>query len=173
MTVESKTEVAVSKPEETKKPVPAHALSPFEEMEHMMERMFEGMFPRGWMRPFRWDRPLLGEFPSVQAWMPKVDLIDREDELVLRAEIPGVDKKDLDISLTRNAVTIKGQTSHEEKEEKGAYYRAELSRGTFTRTLILPADVDTEKAKAEFKDGILELAMPKVEKAKRRSIKLT
>lgn len=162
---------AVSKVTEEKKALPARPLTPFEEMEHMMDRMFGSVFPRGWLRPFRSDRPLLAEL-AAEAWLPKVDVIERDEEVVVRAEVPGVDKKDLDISLTQTSVTIKGQSSHEEKEEKGNYYRCEMSRGSFVRTVALPSDIDTEKTKASFKDGVLELTMPKVEKAKRRSIKL-
>jgi HSP20 family protein len=99
-------------------------------------------------------------------------VIDRDNEVVVKAELPGVDKKDIDISVTQNTVTIKGTTSHEEKEEKGDYYRCEISRGSYSRTLSLPADVDEEKTKAEFKDGILELTMPKKKKSKRHTIKV-
>jgi HSP20 family protein len=101
-----------------------------------------------------------------------VDVIDRDDEVVVRAEAPGVEKKDLEVSLTENSVTIQGKTSHEEREEKGNYFRCEISRGAFSRTVALPAEVEVEKAKATFKDGLLELIMPKVEKSKRRTIKL-
>ena len=68
--------------------------------------------------------------------------------------------------------SIKGETKHEEKEEKGDYYRSETSRGAFSRMVSLPADVDESKAKASLKDGVLELTLPKVEKAKRRTIKV-
>jgi HSP20 family protein len=104
--------------------------------------------------------------------MPRVDVIDREDEILVRAEVPGVDKKDLEVSLTDNAVTIKGSTRHEEKEEKGDFYRSEISRGSFSRTVALPGEVDGDKAKASFKDGVVEIAMPKLEASKRRSIKV-
>lgn len=67
---------------------------------------------------------------------------------------------------------IKGNTSHEEKEERDDYYRREISRGSFTRTLALPGDVDSSKAAAKFKDGVLELTLPKVETSKRRTIKV-
>lgn len=165
--VTEKPEGAVEKREERKLPV----RKTFDEFERTMSRMFEDFFPRGWMRPWRFERPLLREF-EFEAWAPKVDLIERDDEIVVRAEVPGVEKKDLDVSLTENTVTLRGQTGREEKEEKGHYYRCEISRGEFIRTVALPADVDTEKAKAEFKDGVLELTLPKVEKAKRRTIKL-
>ena len=148
---------------------PKRALSPFEEM----DRLFEDYFSRGWMRPFRWEWPSLGEMAKpFEGKMPKIDVIERDDEVVVKAELPGVDKKDLDVSVTENSVTIKGTTSHEEKEEKGDYYRCEISRGAYARTVALPSYVDAAKAKASFKDGVLELKLPKVEKSKRRSIEI-
>jgi len=155
--------------QEVQKVQPARAVSPFEEM----ERLFEGYFPRGWMRPFHWERPSWGELAvPFEGKMPRVDIVERDDELVVKAELPGVDKKDLDISVTENAVTIKGSTSHEEKEEKGDYYRCEMSRGAYSRTVTLPSEVDADKAKAKFKDGVLELTLPKLKKAKRHTIKV-
>jgi len=155
--------------QELQKAEPKRALSPFEEM----DRLFEDYFSRGWMRPFRWEWPSLGEMAKpFEGKMPKVDVIERDDEVVVKAELPGVDKKDLDVSVTENSVTIKGTTSHEEKEEKGDYYRCEISRGAYARTVALPSYVDADKAKASFKDGVLELKLPKVEKAKRRSIEI-
>ena len=138
-----------------------------------VERMFERFFPSGWMRPGRWDWPTCAERGMpFEGRMPKVDVVDREDEVVIRAELPGVDKKDLDVSMTDNTVTIKGSTRKEEKEEKGDYYRCEISSGSFSRTVTLPAQVDAGKSSARFKDGVLELKVPKKEKAKRRSIKV-
>ena len=155
--------------QEVQKVEPARTLSPFEEM----ERLFEGYFPRGWMHPFHWERPSWGELAApFEGKMPRVDIVDRDNELIVKAELPGVDKKDLDISMTENTVTIKGSTSHEEKEEKGDYYRSEMSRGSYSRTLALPSDVEADKAKAKFKDGVLELTLPKLKKAKRRSVKV-
>lgn len=145
--------------------MPQRFVSPLEEM----ERMFEGFFPSGWMRPFR--GPVLGEFGMEAKALP-VDIIDRDEEIVLRAEIPGVKKEDIDISMSDNLVTIKGSSSYEEKEEHENYYRSEIARGTFSRTVALPSDVDGDKSKAVFKDGVLELTMPKLEKSKRHSIKV-
>lgn len=144
------------------------AVSPFEEM----DRLFGSFFPRSLMRPFHWEMPSWPEIPALDVRMPKVDIIDRDNEVVVKAEVAGVKKEDLDISLGENTVTIRGSTSHEEKEEKGNYYRCEMSRGEFSRTLALPSDVDSEKAKATFKDGVLELTLPKIEKSKRRTIKV-
>ena len=148
---------------------PARALSPIEDI----ERMFDNFFRRGLMRPFHWEWPSWGELAApLEAKLPRVDVIDRDNEIVVRAEVPGVDKDNLDVTLSDNTVTIKGSTSHEEKEEKGDYYRCEISRGSFARTVTLPADVDGAKAKASFKDGMLEVTMPKVTPAQRHTIKV-
>lgn len=103
---------------------------------------------------------------------PKVDVIDRDEEVVIHAELPGVNREDLDVSMTDDTVTIKCTSAHEEKEEKGDFYRREMSRGEFSRTVTLPCEVDDSKAKATFKDWIMELILPKVEPTKRRSIKV-
>lgn len=148
---------------------PSRMLSPFEEM----ERLFEGVFPRRWMSPFRMEWPSWAEGAlPFEGRMPRVDVVDREHEVVVRAEIPGVDKRDLEISATGNTVTLRGTTSHEAKEEREDYYRSEISRGTFSRTVALPAEVDDSKAKAIFREGILELTLPKSERSKRRRIKV-
>lgn len=147
---------------------PGRALSPFEEM----ERMFEGFFPRGWLRPFRAEWPMGPEFlPTLRT--PRVDVLDRDADILVRAAIPGVRKEDLDVSLTDDTVTIRGSARHEaEREEKGQYYRRELEYGEFSRTINLPTSIDTNKAAAKFHDGILELTLPKMERAKRRTIKI-
>lgn len=131
--------------------------------------MFEDFLGRG-MRQFGWGREALPEAAGMETRIPRVDVIDRENELLVRAELPGVDKKDLDVSLNENMLTIKAGTYHEQREEEGDYYRCEISRGSFARTLALPAYIDIDKAKASFKDGILELILPKIEQSKRRHI---
>ena len=135
-----------------------------------MDRFFEGVTPRSWLHPFRFEWPALGELPHLGVKLPRVDIIDRDAEVVVRAELPGVDKKGLDVSLSDNMVTLKGRTRHEEKEEKGDYYRSEITTGSFARTLTLPGNVDSARAKASFKDGILVLTVPKVEPSKRHSV---
>ncbi|MGD9385918.1 MAG: Hsp20/alpha crystallin family protein [Thioalkalispiraceae bacterium] len=157
------------KTRELKTVEPARGLSPFEEI----DKMFENFFSRGWLHPFSMEMPSIAKSAMpFEGRPPKVDIINRDDEVLVKAELPGVDKKDIDISLTENTVTIRGKTSHEEKEEKGDYYRCEMTRGSYTRTLSLPADIDEEKSKAKFKDGILELTLPKLQKSKRRTIKV-
>jgi HSP20 family protein len=172
MATEEKMEISTAeKGKEIRKPVPARAMSPFDEMDRMMERMIEGVFPRGWMRPWQQEWPAWSRLPApFEGRLPTVDVIDRENEVVVRAEVPGVEKKDLDVSVAEDTVTIKGSTRREEKEEKGDYHRREIVSGSFARTVTLPAVVDTAKAKASFKDGILELTLPKIEKARKRKV---
>lgn len=160
-------EVKQAEAGELQKAAPSRWMSPIEEMERLMDEYF----PRGWLR--RWEWPALPEFSRrMEMRLPKVDIIDRADEVLVKAEIPGIDKKDLEVSVAGNTVTIKGQSSHEEKEEKGDFYRCEISRGSFSRTLTLPSDVDVSQAKASFKDGMLELTLPKKEGAKRQSVNI-
>lgn len=147
-------------------PVPQRTMTPFDEM----ERMFESFFPSGLLRPMR-TAPLWGEM-APGAKVPPVDIIDREEDIVLRAEMPGIDKDSIDVSMSDNSVTIRGSSGHEEKESEENFYRCEISRGAFSRTVALPAEVDGDKTKATFKEGVLELTMPKVERAKRHSIKV-
>lgn len=150
-------------------PASAHYLTPFEEM----ERLFEGYFPSELTRPTLWDWPRLARMRApLEAKLPRVDVLDREADILVRAELPGVEKKDLDITVSDNSVTIKGSTRQERKEEQGDYYRCEISQGAFARTIALPGAVSSDKAKASFKDGLLELVLPKTEPVKRRSIKV-
>ena len=152
------------------------AMTPFEEMEHWFEdfsRRFDELFSSRWLRPFERGWPSLPELraPFEGGW-PRVDVIDRDTEVVVKAELPGVTKENLDVSLAENTVTIKASTKHEEKEEKGQYHRHEMSRGEFQRTIMLPAEIKGEEAKATFKDGVLNLVLPKAAPAKRKTIKV-
>jgi HSP20 family protein len=149
-------------PAETKR-----GLSTFEEM----ERLFDTLWPRNWMMPWQWDRSLF-DLARVDMHLPKVDVIDRDSEVLVKAEMPGITKEDLHVSVNETSVTITGETSHEEKEEKGDYFRREMRRGTFSRTVALPCSVDGTQAKAQFKDGVLELTLPKIEQSKRISVKI-
>lgn len=152
---------------QTRKSEPAYPVNSFDDM----ERMFSGLFPRGWLHPFSWPRPQWEDWLRFgPALLPRVDIIDRDHEIVMRAQVPGMHKENLDVSVSEHLVTIKGKATHEEKEEKGDYYRRECSRGAFTRTVDLPCDVDSSKARASFKDGMLELVIPKASKAGRHSV---
>ncbi|MGZ5077264.1 MAG: Hsp20/alpha crystallin family protein, partial [Methylobacter sp.] len=94
-------------------------------------------------------------------------------DIEVQAALPGVKKEDLDVSVTNQAITIRAASNQEKKEEqKGKYFRREISRGEFQRTLSLPDNVDSDQAKASFKDGILTINIPKTEKSKRKNIEI-
>lgn len=165
----SKKEMKASEGTEARKSTHLHAFSPFEEM----ERMFGSVFPRAGSRSPQWEWPSWAEMSSrMEGKVPRLDIVERDNEVTVRAEVPGVNKKDLDISVTDHTVTIKGCTKEEHKEEKGDYFRSEISRGSFSRISVLPCDVDGDKARASFSDGILELTIPKLEASKRHTIKV-
>ena len=117
-------------------------------------------FGRGWLTPrqgFRWPRPLVGR---GEAWLPDVEMLQRNNELVIRADLPGLTKEDVKVEITENAVTIQGERRREHEEEKGGVYRSERSYGSFSRVIALPEGAITDQAKASFKDGVLEITMP-------------
>jgi HSP20 family protein len=142
------------------------AMSPFEEMDRLFSRMMGRPFGAGLMDPFR------AEWPSLQMELPRVDVIDRDKEVVIRAEIPGVARENLDVTMSENSITFRGSTRHEEEKEEGEYRYHETSRGEFCRTIPLPADVDRDKARAKHKDGIVELVLPKVKTSQRRKVEV-
>ncbi|SFT75481.1 Hsp20/alpha crystallin family protein [Halomonas saccharevitans] len=159
-------EVPVST-ESSAQPSESRGMSPFREF----DRLLDSFFDRGRM-PSRWEHPLWERFAAFEKGMPKVDVIDRDAEVVVRAEAPGFEREELDVSVTDGAVTIKGDHREESKQEEGEYFRSEISRGSFTRTVPLPGEVDTDKAEASFKNGVLELTLPKIKRANRRKVEV-
>lgn len=138
------------------------ALAPWRGMDVLrqeMERVFDRFFEP------RWD-----EFEAGGAWAPKLDVSETKDAYMVKAEIPGVDQKDLSVSLQNQILTIKGE-KHKDKEEKDEkYHRVERSWGEFTRAIALPGAADTEKVNATFKDGVLTITLPKTPAAKGTTI---
>lgn len=138
------------------------ALAPWRGMETLrqeMERVFDRFFEP------RWD-----EFEAVGAWAPKLDFSETKDAFVVKAEVPGVEQKDISVSIQDQMLTIRGE-KHKEKEEKDEkYHRVERSWGAFARTIALPAGVDTGKVDATFKDGVLSVKLPKTPAAKGTTI---
>jgi HSP20 family protein len=145
---------------------PKGALSPFEEM----ERWFEDAFRRPFFGPPWLPRLKFSEFAEVS---PAVDIFEEGDDVVLKAEIPGVDKEDLKVDIADDIITISGEKKSVEKVERKDFYRCERSVGSFTRKLRLPTETQTDKAKASFKDGTLEIRIPKTHEAKTKSKKIT
>ena len=140
-------------------------LSPFERMEDMMEDFFR--------RPF--GRPLWTNMPRLMEDLevsPSVDIYEEGDNIVLKTELPGMAKNDLDINLTDDRITISGEKKKEEKVEKKNYLRHERSFGSFKRSFALPTDVESDKAKASFIDGVLQVTIPKSAEAKKKEKKI-
>lgn len=151
-------------------PVISH---PIAEMERAFDRLFGRGFPSFWRgRDFPIIDSLFGDklFEFSGQRLPNLDVVDRNDEIMVRAEIPGIEKKDLNISLTDNILTIKGQSQTEKKEEEGDYHKHEISSSSFARSFTLPGTVDATKAAASLKDGVLEIILPKAESSKKRNI---
>jgi HSP20 family protein len=117
------------------------------------------------------DRMLARDGESV-GWAPKVDIFEDEEGISLRFELAGVEPKDVDIRFENGVLTLRGERKLANAEKRDSYHRVELAYGTFTRSFSLPASVDAEKIKAESKNGILAVHLPKKAEAKPRSIQV-
>lgn len=137
---------------------------PFKELERIrkeMDQLWESFFER---------RPTRGE--ELSEWLPSIDFSETKNNYVVKAELPGIDPKDIDISLTENVLTIKGEKKQEKEEEGENYHFVERSYGSFTRSIRLPGQVQSDKVSATFKNGILKITLPKTEEAKKKEIKI-
>jgi HSP20 family protein len=133
-------------------------MRPFEEMRRMMEDF--------WMTP-------LEEFGRWrEGFVPRVDVKEEDNRIVVSAELPGMDQKDIDVTVTNDSIRISGEKKHEEKEEEKGYYRHETSYGSFERIIDLPAEVDEDKVEAEFSKGVLTIRLPKSEEAQAKHKKI-
>ena len=109
---------------------------------------------------------------SEAAWMPALELVDGGDNFVLKAQLPGIDPKDIDVQVTPEAISISGERHYENTEEKPRYVRSEFRYGKFHRVLTLPAHIQNDSVQAEYKDGILMLTLPKVTEARNKVVKI-
>lgn len=139
--------------------------------EREIDRMFDD-FRRAFGFPSLWGRELRWPSEEVALRVPSVDVFEEGDDVVVKAELPGLSKDQLDLTLTDSTLTLKGEKQKDEEVKEEDYYYRERSFGSFSRTIDLPVEVKTDAAKATFKDGILEVRVPKSEEAKRRSIKI-
>ena len=119
--------------------------------------------------PF-WPAGRLDDDTNMGMWNPAVDLYEKDDHFVIKAELPGVDKKDISIDLKDRVLTLSGERSNEHEVKEENFYRRERSYGNFQRTFTLPADVDADKIKAEFKEGLLKIEVPKPEQQKPKQV---
>jgi HSP20 family protein len=139
-------------------------LTDFERMRREMDRLWDSFFVG---RPF----PLLRREEAAE-WLPSLDVSETKTDIVVKAEVPGMDPKDIDISLSNEVLTIRGEKKQEREEKDENYHLVERSYGGFTRSLRLPSEVKTEKISASYKDGVLKIVLPKSEEAKKKEVKI-
>jgi HSP20 family protein len=138
---------------------------------HSLEEVFEDFYPRRWMEtfePFGWRWPMGVDFEKSF----RLDVIDRDKALIVRGELPGVEKDDIEVTVMGDRLMIEAEREFEEKDEKESYYRHEVGYGKLMRTIPLPVEVDSEHVTAEMKDGILEISLPKAHTVERHTIKV-
>jgi len=135
------------------------SLSHFDPLANL--RLFEDAFTRALSEP-QTNRP----------WAPSVDIYETGDELVLKADVPDVDLKDIDVRVENQTLTLSGQRKFEQQESGKGYHRIERSYGNFVRSFAVPNTFDTEKIAASYKNGVLTVSLPKKEAAKPRQIKV-
>lgn len=140
------------------------ALRPFT---HSMDEFFENNVLRRWMEgffePYAWRRPFWSEYEERFEVFPRVDILDKEDKLLVRAEMPGIKKEDLEITIAGDRLTLEAKRESMEEEIKDEFIRHEMAFGRLNRTVHLPVEVMGDDAIAELKDGVLEIYLPKVE----------
>src|SRR5579862_736680 len=131
-------------------------------LQNRMNRLFDDA-GRGWHN----DEPA-----ATTTWSPSVDIFETENEIVVKAELPGVDRKDISLHLENNVLTLKGERRFEKETKEENYHRIERAYGGFSRSFSIPATVDEEKIRADYHDGILRIALPKKEAVKPKQIRI-
>jgi HSP20 family protein len=128
------------------------------EMDRLWDSFFEGR--PGWRTR------------EEREWFPSLDVTETNTDLLVKAELPGMDPKDINISLNEGALTIRGEKKQEREEKEEGYHLIERSYGSFVRSVRLPKDVQSDKISASFKNGVLKVVLPKTEEAKKKEIKI-
>jgi HSP20 family protein len=149
-------------------------LEPFRMMDRFvdeMDRVFDDVFGRGWLTP-RFGRLQSPWRSKLEEWAPNIEVFHRNNELVVRADLPGLTKDDIKVDVTEDRITLQGERKREHEEEKEGVYRSERSYGSFYREIPLPEGTITDQAKANFKDGVLEITMPTPPEQVRRGRRL-
>lgn len=145
--------------------------SPLSELHREVDRLFDEFM--GGFRPWRSRVGFWGD--GEGELVPRVDVSESDKEVVVTADLPGIDEKDIDVTLSNGVLTIKGErkAEKEEKDEKKSYHRVERSYGLYSRSIALPGEVDENKVKADFAKGVLTIRMPKTDRAKSRVKKIS
>ena len=139
---------------------------PFFSLQREMNRIFDDFF-QGWD-----TAPFAGSSARLEQFHPSIDVRESEKEISVKAELPGLEEKDVEVLLDNETLTIKGEKK-EEREKKGkSYYHVECSYGSFHRVIPLPASIDQKKVQAQFKNGVLSITLPKTEEARTKGKKI-
>ena len=164
------TETKMAKHEESRGLTPRRPNDLFSHWEQDMERMFEDF----WKRPFFGRRPEFWRVGrSVLATIPAVDVYQEKDDVIVKAELPGLSKDDIQVNLIDSTLTIRGEKKTEEEVNQDDYFYSERSHGTFARNIDLPAEVKPDQVKATFRDGVLQIRLPKTEESKSKATSIT
>ncbi|GAB61040.1 MAG: Hsp20/alpha crystallin family protein [Candidatus Jettenia sp.] len=130
-------------------------------LQNEMNRMFDRFFKGSDLSEFGME---------TGGWIPPIDLSETNEKVTVKAEIPGIDPKDIDISIQENTLLIKGEKKEEKEEKNKSFYRMERRYGSFSRSIPLPPSVDSNKVTAEYKNGVLEITLQKKEEVKPKQI---
>jgi HSP20 family protein len=159
------TKLPVSKEKRAAAPARSEGWAPFDSLRQEIDRLFEDFRPFGWRLPSaRVDIDL----PQQSGWSvsPAFDLVEKDHEYEITAELPGIDEKNVDVKLTNHTLTIKGEKREEKEEKEKDYYLSERRFGSFQRSFRLPEGVDADKVEATFAKGVLTVKLPKTAEAK-------
>ncbi len=138
---------------------------PFRDLSMLQDRMNRLFDDAG--RPWRTDEPA-----ATTSWSPSVDIFETEGEIVVKAELPGMDRKDIQLNLENNVLSLRGERKFQKETKDDNYHRIERSYGVFSRAFSIPATVDEERIRADYKDGVLKIVLPKKDQAKPKQIKI-
>jgi HSP20 family protein len=138
--------------------------NPWREMVSLRDRM-NALFNETLVRPESREEDV-----AMGLWYPSVDMFDKDDKIVIKAELPGLEKKDINVELKDGTLTLRGERKYDNEVKEENFYRREMSYGKFIRSFTLPAEVDAEKISAEFKNGLLTVEVPKSESQKPKQI---
>jgi HSP20 family protein len=138
---------------------------PFRDLNMLQDRMNRMFDDAG--RAWRTDEPA-----ATTTWSPAVDIFETEGEIVVKAELPGMERKDIVLNLESNVLTVRGERRFAKETKDDNYHRIERSYGTFSRSFSIPATVDAEEIRADYRDGVLKIVLPKKEQAKPKQIRI-
>jgi HSP20 family protein len=160
------------KPEKSSAPTAERDWTPFESLRREIDRLFDDFRPFGWRPPVR--RPNVDSSFAVRGWSidPAFDLVEKDGEYQLSAELPGIDEKDVEIKLSNQVLTVKGEKSESREEKDGDHYLSERRYGSFQRSFQMPEGVNGDKIEANFAKGVLTIRLPKTAEAQKAEKKI-